>query len=137
MVGRGFSDTKERCCHLCAEGRFQEAEAAYTELLTEGKDVESGELALIYNNRGHARYMQVKFPLALEDLSLALSLAPSLASAHYNWATIQYRMGCYTTALPAFLRAAELDPGNCEFLEGVAGCREALGQAREVLAEGQ
>ena len=48
--------------------------------------------------------MQVKFPLALEDLSLALTLAPSLASAHYNWATIQYRMGCYTTALPAFLR---------------------------------
>ena len=40
---------------LCSEGKFKEAEAVYTELLEkapEGEEV----VALLYNNRGHARW---------------------------------------------------------------------------------
>ena len=36
-------------------GTTGHVQAAYTELLAEGKDVDSEERALIYNNRGHAR----------------------------------------------------------------------------------
>ena len=40
---------------LTEDGTNGPVQAAYTELLAEGKDVESEELAIIYNNRGHVR----------------------------------------------------------------------------------
>ena len=124
---------------LCSEGRFKEAEAAYTQLL---EKAEGEELALLYNNRGHARwiilcllpivkgvtytvgrYMQVDFPGALEDLEHALSLNPHLAAAHYSWATVTYRLNDSAAALPAFLRAVQLEPDNEEFKEGLRSCQ--------------
>ena len=42
---------------LCSEGRFKEAEIAYTELLEKAETAEEEELALLYNNRGHARWI--------------------------------------------------------------------------------
>ena len=61
--------------------------------------------------------MQVEFRRALEDLEQALHLNPALAVAHYNWATITYRLGDTSASLPAFLAAVSLEPGNGEFRE--------------------
>ena len=120
MVG-ALATLEASCQALYHQRRFQEVEAAYTTLLEEGVDKETR--AVVYNNRGHARYMQVDFPGALQDLEAALELAPGLAAAHYTWATVTYRLGGYSKALPAFQRAVELEPGNREFQEGLAGCR--------------
>ena len=67
--------------------------------------------------------MQVDFPGALEDLECALSLNPRLAAAHYTWATVTYRLNDSAAALPAFLRAVQLDPENEEFKEGLRSCQ--------------
>ena len=67
--------------------------------------------------------MQVDFPGALEDLERALSLNPRLAAAHYTWATVTYRLNNSAAALPAFLRAVQLDPENEEFKEGLRSCQ--------------
>ena len=69
------------------------------------------------------RYMQVDFPGALEDLERALSLKPDLGAAHYTWATVTYRLNDSAAALPAFLRAVQLEPDNEEFREGLRSCQ--------------
>ena len=46
---------------LCSEGRFKEAEKACTELL---EKAEGEELALVFNNRGHARWTLCFLPIA-------------------------------------------------------------------------
>jgi len=127
--GSSSQNSSEGSCsqkpeELCSEGRFKEAEIAYTELLEKAKTAEGEELALLYNNRGHARYMQVDFPGALEDLEHALSLNPLLAAAHYSWATVTYRLNNSAAALPAFLRAVQLEPDNEEFKEGLRSCQK-------------
>lgn len=67
--------------------------------------------------------MQVDFPGALEDLDQARSLNPNLAAAHYSWATVTYRLNDRAAALPAFLRAVQLEPHNEEFKEGLQSCQ--------------
>lgn len=53
----------------------------------------SGSLARLYNDRGHARYMQVHFDAAVEDYSKAVKHDRDLAVAFYNRGTVHYRMG--------------------------------------------
>lgn len=48
---------------LCSEGRFKEAEVVYTQLLEKAGKAEAKELALLYNNRGHARCGHLDIPL--------------------------------------------------------------------------
>ena len=48
---------------LCSEGRFKEAELVFTQLLEKAGKVEAKELALLYNNRGHARCGHLDIPL--------------------------------------------------------------------------
>ena len=69
------------------------------------------------------RYMQVDFPGALEDLERALSLKPDLGAAHFTWATVTFRLNDSAAALPAFLRAVQLEPDNEEFKEGLRSCQ--------------
>jgi len=105
-------------------GQFEKAEADYTELLGKYKDVKNDKvLALIYNNRGHARYMQVEFYTAKDDYDEALQLDPQLAPAHYNRATILHRMGRYAEALPGFQKSVTIEPKNGEFQEGLNQCQ--------------
>ena len=68
--------------------------------------------------------MQVDFPGALEDLERSLALNPELAAAHYTWATVTYRLNDSAAALPAFLRAVQLEPDNEEFKEGLCSCQK-------------
>ena len=52
VCSEGSSSQKAE--EFCSEGRFKEAEKVYSELL---EKAEGEELALVYNNRGHARWI--------------------------------------------------------------------------------
>ena len=54
------------------------------------------QLAALYNDRGQAKYLQVRFSEATADYDLALQLNPEQAVFHYNRSTVVYR---YTLAL--------------------------------------
>ncbi|MPC30354.1 Tetratricopeptide repeat protein 32 [Portunus trituberculatus] len=85
--------SEARAC--CCEGRFRQADRLYSQALTKLtalQDTQSALLAQLYNERGVCRYKQVYFDDAIEDYSQALKLNPSLAAAHYNRATIYYRL---------------------------------------------
>ena len=103
--------------------QFEKAEAAYTALLTDtDSNTEPGLLARIFNNRGHARYLQVRFTEAEADYDEAVRLDRSLAVAYYNSGTVRYRMGDMEGAGRDFRRAVELEPENGEFREGLKSC---------------
>jgi len=105
-------------------GNFEKAEADYTELLKKYQECGNDKvLALIYNNRGHARYMQVEFYRAKDDYDEAIRLDPDLGTAYYNRGTILYRMGSYKEALPDFQRCVDIQPKNEEFQEGLKHCQ--------------
>jgi tetratricopeptide (TPR) repeat protein len=110
-----------------AAGRYKEAEASLDTLLqSTHRPRSSTALAVLYNDLGYCRYMQVNFWPAVAAYEAALGEDASLAAAHYNRATVLYRMGMFAEAETGFGRAVELDGSNVEFLEGLSACRKVL-----------
>jgi len=109
-------------------GAYQAAEESITNLLLDldSSSITVTELALIYNDRGLARYNQVKFWQAIEDYDFALSICSSEAAIHYNRSTILYRMGDFSKAMAGFKTAVQLKPGNQDFTDGLNACKQAL-----------
>ena len=108
-------------------GDFGKAVEGYSDIISLYRDtLNSQDLALIYNNRGHAKYMMVDFYKAKDDFDEAVKLDPSLAVAYYNRGTIQYRMGEFDLALADFKMSTKLDPTNPEFSEGLNSCQQCL-----------
>ena len=70
--------------------------------------------------------MQVDFWPAVAAYDCALRANPNLAAAHYNRATVLYRMVSFAEAEAGFLRAVNLERANVEFQEGLAACRKCL-----------
>jgi len=103
------------------DGKNKEAEDKLSDIIdnVDLDQIEVRQLALLYNDRGQARYRQVKFWEAKDDYDLAIKLYPDEAVIHYNRSTILYRMGDYFSALPGFQKAVELDGNNAEFKEGL------------------
>jgi tetratricopeptide (TPR) repeat protein len=62
----------------------------------------------------------------VEAYEAALQEEAGLAVAHYNRATVLYRMGMFTEAEAGFARAVQLDCHNEEFQLGLSSCRQAL-----------
>ena len=117
----------EACVVYYNSGQFEKAEAECTELLEKYEsDKNNSQLAVIFNNRGHARYMQVEFYTAKDDFDEAIKRDPMLASAYYNKATILYRMGDYIEALKDFKKSIDLEPDNEEFREGLESCQACV-----------
>ena len=90
---------------------------------------DNASLALLYNNRGHAKYMMVNFYAARDDYDAAIRLDPGLAAARYNRATIYYRMGEFAPALEDFIAATKLEPENPEYQAGLQSCQQCLSGA--------
>ena len=108
-------------------GEFGKAVEGYSDIISVYQDtLDRQDLALIYNNRGHAKYMMVDFYKAKDDYDEALRLDPCLAVAYYNRGTIQYRMGDFGLALDDFKMSTKLEPSNPEFSEGLASCQQCL-----------
>ena len=64
------ASSSQKAEEFCSEGRFKEAEKAYTELL---EKAEGEELALVYNNRGHARWILCFLPMVKHGCDLLLA----------------------------------------------------------------
>ena len=115
-----------RFCYQDAlhNGQYLEAEIILNKIIdqTDPSSVPARDFALLYNDRGQARYHQVKFQEAKQDYDLGISLYPGEGSIYYNRSTILYRMGAYAQALPGFEKAVELNPENIEFKAGLKSC---------------
>ena len=109
-------------------GDYQQAVTSYTRIINNKSADNDGNdgLALVYNNRGHAKYMMVDFYAARDDYDAAIQLNPKLAVAYYNRATINYRMGDFALALQDFIICCQLNPGNTEYKEGLNSCQMCL-----------
>ena len=108
-------------------GQFGKAVKGYSDIISFHQDtLDSRDLALVYNNRGHAKYMMVDFYEAKDDFDEAVRLDPCLAVAYYNRGTIHYRMGDFDLALSDFKMSTKLEPNNSEFSEGLHSCQQCL-----------
>ena len=111
-------------------GDFAKAVTCYSQLIDWYREntsaISKEKLALLYNNRGHSKYMLVDFYPAKDDFDIALSLNPSLDIAFYNRATIHYRMGDFSAALEDFRMCTKMNPDNLEFAEGLKACQQCL-----------
>ena len=108
-------------------GQFGKAVESYSDIISVYQDtLDRQDLALLYNNRGHAKYMMVDFYKAKDDYDEAVRLDPCLAVAYYNRGTIQYRMGEFSLALADFKMSTKLEPNNPEFSEGLLSCQQCL-----------
>ncbi|XP_069947989.1 uncharacterized protein [Cherax quadricarinatus] len=142
-----LSDIKQNAQKLHKSGRFKEAEDLFSEVLrlmeSSGLDpntlpLRKEQIALVYNDRGQCRYMQVYFDEAVTDYTEAIKLDPTLAVAYYNRGTIYYRlcagMPQETGEMQSYLQKAlddleealKLAPDNLEFLEGLKNCKAIL-----------
>ena len=112
------------CDQFYSSGEFGKAVECYTRAIENCKD--NSDLARLYNNRGHAKYMMVDFYSARDDYDIAVKIDPKLDIAFYNRATINYRMGDFKIALEDFNIATSISPDNLEFREGLHRCQECL-----------
>ena len=107
-------------------GDFVSAVSCFSQLIDQNSAGDSSKLALLYNNRGLAKYMMVDFYTAKDDFDMALTLDPSLSVAYYNRGTISYRMGDFKAALEDFVACTKMNPDNAEFQEGLQSCQQCL-----------
>ena len=141
-------DAKRGDQHLAA-GNWEEASLAYKQALREdpfdpslqSKYVLARErAAAMYEERGRAYLKEKQFELAAEEFKRALTIEPSSAehqaslmeATRMQEARSQYReaerlaqLGRTDEAMNGFMRAAELDPGYREPLEGISRLSEA------------
>ena len=108
------------CDQFYSSGEFGKAVECYTRAIENCKD--NSDLARLYNNRGHAKYMMVDFYSARDDYDIAVKFDPTLDIAFYNRATINYRMGDFNLALKDFSICTKLNPENKEYKEGLDSC---------------
>ena len=111
---------------LYKEKKFKEVEEMFTTFLKESQSEPNHIKARAYNNRGHAKYMQVQFEASLKDYDEALKLDPTLPVAKYNRGTIKYRMSKFESALDDLKGALELDKDNTEYQEAHDMCHLAM-----------
>ena len=125
-----MSSEKAKGDKLYANGEYEKAISCYSHLIAiyekdsfSDNKIDESEIALLYNNRGHAKYMMVDFYPARDDYDKAIALNPNLDVAYYNRATINYRMGDFNLALQDFSICTRLKPENLEYKEGLASCQ--------------
>jgi len=111
---------------LYKEKKFKEVEDMFSTLLKESEGEDDTIKAREYNNRGHAKYMQVDFEEALKDYEQALKLDPSLTVAKYNRGTILYRLSKFEQARDDLKAAVEAEGDNQDYQEALQKCQAEL-----------
>jgi tetratricopeptide (TPR) repeat protein len=111
---------------LYKEKKFKEVEDMFSTLLKESEGEADTIKAREYNNRGHAKYMQVEFEEALKDYDQALKLDPSLTVAKYNRGTILYRLSKFEQARDDLKAAVEVEGDNQDYQEALQKCQAEL-----------
>ena len=111
---------------LYKEKKFKEVEDMFSTLLKESEGEVDTIKARAYNNRGHAKYMQVEFEAALKDYDEALKLNENLTVAKYNRGTILYRLSKFDQAIDDLKAAAEAEGDNPEYQEALQKCQAEI-----------
>ena len=111
---------------LYKEKKFKEVEDMFSTLLKESEGEVDTIKARAYNNRGHAKYMQVEFEAALKDYDEALKLNENLTVAKYNRGTILYRLSKFDQAIDDLKAAVEADGDNEEYQEALQKCQDEI-----------
>ncbi|KAK7793674.1 hypothetical protein R5R35_013154 [Gryllus longicercus] len=103
---------------------FKNLEESFTEHIEKRNVNSSCALALLYNDRGHSKYMQVEFDSAIDDYNKAIEINPNLGVAYYNRATVLYRLGDFEAAYKDMIKAVDMEPNNIEFQNGLEACKQ-------------
>ena len=111
---------------LYKEKKFHEVEEMFSTFLKEAEAESDAVKARAFNNRGHAKYMQVNFDAAIQDYDQALKLDEALAVAKYNRGTILYRMGKFEQALADLEAAVDSAKDNSEYQEALKKCQDEI-----------
>ena len=128
MAEKELQQIIERSQKLYQGNDFESVIELYTEYLTKNESsLNNGQKCRIWNDVGHAKYMQVRFDSAVECYNKALKFDPNSSVTRYNKATVIYRMGHFKEAFNDFQLACQLDGHkNEEFKLALKTCLEAL-----------
>ena len=94
---------------LIKQGKLQEAEATYIELIAAGTNNH-----IVYGNLGALCLMQGKFDEVIKLLRRALELKPNYPDAHYNLGIALEEQGDLTAAIASYKTALQLKPNYPE-----------------------
>lgn len=112
-MGIGDADDIERRCERATElknqGQYEEAEAAYLEILKAAPQLAQARLEL-----GLVLCFVGRFDESLEELKRAVDCAPDWVDSHLNLAKTYAMLGMYEEAKVEFNRVLELHPGHPE-----------------------
>ncbi|HZZ00642.1 MAG TPA: sulfotransferase [Candidatus Baltobacteraceae bacterium] len=112
---------------LHAQGKFDEAAAAYREVLESGKHFGAAyNLSLLYASQGH---YDEALPQALE----AVELDPTSAEANDHAGGILVNLGRHEPALPYFEAALRISPQFVRAYNNLGAALTALGRSQEAI----
>ena len=109
----GQPTKEQKAVALINQGKLQEAEAIYRELIEAGTSNH-----IVYGNLAALCAMQGRLDELVELLKTALQLKPNYPEAHYNLGFALQEQGDLDEALINHKRALELDPKNSKSFYG-------------------
>lgn len=92
-------------------------------------------LAIAYNNRGNARFMQSQYKRAIADYKAAIKVSPRYANPHNNLGLVYHRQGRYEKAIEEFDKAIELNPKYANAYNNRGYSYQRLKKIREAIED--
>lgn len=123
-----FKDTAARATSLYTEKKFDEAAAAYQEILNKYP-----QSIYALSNLGVVRFQQQKYPEAEKALREAIRVAPNDAFSHSVLGIVLVQQEKYDDAIQVLSRAVALDPNDAKTRNylGISSSRKGLQEAAE------
>ncbi|MGF1500417.1 MAG: tetratricopeptide repeat protein [Paracoccaceae bacterium] len=101
----------------------------------QGEEVQGGNIAWAFNNRGLAYEAVQRFDRALADYNAALLLDPTYAVAYNNRGNVYALLGNLEAALADHTRAVELDPEYAQAFYNRGADYEEFGDTEAAIAD--
>ena len=123
-----FKDTAAKATALYNEKKFDEAAAAYQEILNKYP-----QSIYALSNLGVVRFQQQKYPEAEKALREAVRVAPNDAFSHSVLGIVLVQQEKYDDAIQVLSRAVALDPNDAKTRNylGISSSRKGLQEAAE------
>ena len=123
-----FKDTAAKATTLYTEKKFEEAAAAYQQILEKYP-----QSIYALSNLGVVRFQQQKYPEAEKVLREAIRVAPNDAFSHSVLGIVLVQQEKYDDAIQVLSRAVALDPNDAKTRNylGISSSRKGLTEAAE------
>jgi len=123
-----FKDTAAKATSLYNEKKFEEATAAYQQILDKYP-----QSIYALSNLGVVRFQQQKYPEAEKALREAIRVAPNDAFSHSVLGIVLVQQEKYDDAIQILSRAVALDPNDAKTRNylGISSSRKGLSEAAE------